>query len=58
MAKGLYRYIFHNTLLCIVDYYSKFSVMRDDVLSADDLIRAAKIMCEEFRLPKWCHRQA
>ena len=31
----------NNTLLCIVDYYSKFPIMKADGLSTDDLIRAA-----------------
>ena len=39
--------------LCIVDYYSKFPVMkRADELSAYHLIRAAKVAFTEFGLPK------
>ena len=35
----------NETLLCIADYYSKFLIMNwADKLSADDLIRAAKVM--------------
>ena len=49
-------FINNNTLACSVDYYSKFPVMRSaDGLSADDLIRAAKIMFVEFELPKILH---
>ena len=40
----------NETLFCIVDYYSKFPVMkRTDVLSADDLRRATKVT-ETFEL--------
>ena len=39
----------NNTLLCVVDYYSTFPIMRKaDRLSADDLIRAVKIVIAEF----------
>ena len=42
-----------NTLLYIVDYYRKFPIMKKaDGLSADDLIRAAKVVFTEFELPK------
>ena len=40
-------------LLCIVDYYSKFPIMKKtDDLMADKLITVASIMSAEFRLPK------
>ena len=43
----------HEKLLYIVYYYSKLPVMRRvDGLSADNLIRAAKVMLAEFGLPK------
>ena len=43
----------NETLLWIADYYSKFPVMnRADRLSADDLIRAIKVLFTEFVLPK------
>ena len=43
----------NNTLLYIVDYYSRFSVMdRDDVLSVDDVIKATKIVFAKFGIPK------
>ena len=43
----------NNTSLCIIDYYSKFSVVKKtDSLSADNLIRADTIVFTEFRLPK------
>ena len=56
-------YIFrinNNTLLCIVDYYSKFPVMkRADGLSGDELIRATKTVFAEFGpLEKKCQIQA
>ena len=39
----------NNTLLCVVDYYSKFPIVeRVDGLSTDDLIKAAKIVFTEF----------
>ena len=45
--------IHNNTLLYIVDYYSKFSVMKKaDGLSADDLVRAVNIFFTEFGPPK------
>ena len=43
----------NKTLLCIVDYYSKFPVIKKRVdLLADNLIRSLKIVCKDFRLPK------
>ena len=43
----------NNTLLCIVDYHSKFPVvMKTDSLSGDNLIRMVKIVFAEFGLPK------
>ena len=43
----------NNMLICIVDYYSKFPIVKKaDGLSADDLIRGAKIVFAEFGLPK------
>ena len=50
-----YWYIFinNNTLLCIVDYFSKFPVMKKaDGLSADHLTRAAIIVFTKFGPPK------
>ena len=42
-----------NMLFFIVDYYSKFHIMKKaDSLSADDIIRAAKIVFTEFGLQK------
>ena len=54
MGNSWCRYIFNNEpLLCIVDYYSKFPVMkRADGLSADDLIKASEIMFVKFGIPK------
>ena len=41
------------TLLRIVDYYSKFPVMKSvEELSAGDLIRAMKVMHTKVGLPK------
>ena len=41
----------NNTLLCIVNYYSKFPVVKKtSCLSADNLIRTAKIVLAEFGL--------
>ena len=55
-AMGIAADIFsitNNMLLCIVDYYSKFPIMKKaDSLSADNLIGTAKIMFTEFKLPK------
>ena len=43
----------NNIPLCVVDYYSKFSIMqRADGLSADDLMRTAKFVFAEFGLSK------
>ena len=43
----------NNTLLCIADYHTKFSIMKKaDALSADDLIREAKAVFTEFGIPK------
>ena len=40
-------------LLCIVDYYSEFPILkRADSLAADDLVTAARIVLTEFGLPK------
>ena len=42
----------NNTLLHIVHYYSKFRIVKEaDGLSADDLIKATKIVYAEFGLP-------
>ena len=42
-----------NMQLCIVGYYSKFSIMKKaEGLPTDDLIGAAKIVFTEFGLPK------
>ena len=43
----------NETLLCIIDYYTKFPVMkRAERLSADDIIRTTKVLFAEFGLPK------
>ena len=43
----------NNMLLCIVDYHRNFPVMKKtDGLSVDDIIKAAKILFKEFKLPK------
>ena len=43
----------NNMLLCIVDDYSTFLIMKEaDGLSAEDLNRAAKIVFSDFGLPK------
>ena len=44
----------NKTLLCIVDYYSKFHIVNKRAvnLHADDLVQAAKIVFTEFRLCK------
>ena len=42
----------NKTLLCIVDYYSKFPFSkRANGLTTDDLIRGTKLMFVEFGLP-------
>ena len=52
-------FIKNNTLLCIVDCYKKFPVVKKIVgLLADDLIRVAKIVFAEFGLQrKECQMQ-
>ena len=55
MGNSWHRYMFdkNETLLCIVDYYRKFPIMkRADGLSADDLIRASKVMFKNLCFPK------
>ena len=43
----------NNTSKCIIDYYSKFPVVKKaDNLLADNLIRVARIVFAEFGLPK------
>ena len=44
----------HNrNYLCIVDYHSKFPVIKKmEDLSADSLILTCKIICSEYSLPK------
>ena len=43
----------NNILLCIVDYYSKFSVVKmEDGLLAYNLFRVVKIVFADFGLPK------
>ena len=43
----------NETLLCIIDYYRKFPVMkRGDGLSTEDLIRTTTLMFPIFGLPK------
>ena len=42
-----------NTLLCIVDYHSKFPIMKKvNSLSPDNLVQTAKLIFAEHRLPK------
>ena len=55
MRGGWHRFcmIKYENLLCIVDYYSKFLVIKKvDSLSDKDLIQAAKVVFDEFDLPK------
>ena len=41
------------TKLCIVDYYSKFPIVKKaNHLACDDLVKAAKVILTEFGLPK------
>ena len=43
----------NKTLLCIVDYYSKFPIVKKaDSITADDLVKADKIVFTKFKLPK------
>ena len=43
----------NNMLLCIVNYYSKFPIMKKaDGLLADNLFRAVRIVFTEFRQTK------
>ena len=43
----------NNTLLCIVDYYSKFPVVKKtNGLSADNMFGVVKILFAKFGLPK------
>ena len=42
----------NKTLPCFVDDYSKFPIVKkEDSLAADDLVKPAKIMFNEFELP-------
>ena len=46
-------FVKNKTLLCIVDYNSKFPIVRKAYsLAADDLVKAAKLVFTEFALPK------
>ena len=41
------------TLLCIVDYHIKFSIMKKaNSVSADDLVQMTRLIFAEYRLPK------
>ena len=41
------------TLLCIVDCHNKFKIVKKvNSLSADDLVKMAKLICAEYRLQK------
>ena len=43
----------NENLLCIVDYYNEFPVMKKvEILSAEDLIQLVKIVFAELGLPK------
>ena len=42
----------NKTLLCIVDHYGKSPIVRAGSLTADDLVKAAKIVFTEFGFPK------
>ena len=43
----------NKTLLCIVDYHSKFSILKKVTsLSADDLAQITKLMFAEYEFPK------
>ena len=48
----------NETLLCIVDYYSKFPLVKKvESISAEDLIWATKVVLAEFGLPRrFCDR--
>ena len=46
-------FVKNKTLLCIVDYYSKFPTVETAVsLTADNLVKAAKFVIIEFELSK------
>ena len=46
-------FVTNKILLCIVDYSSKFSIVKmADSLAAADLVKAAKIMFTKLGLPK------
>ena len=52
MAGANIFFVENETLLCIVDYYRKFLIVkRADSLAADDQLKAAKIVFAEFGLP-------
>ena len=40
----------NKTLLCIVDYYSKFPTVKVTNLSVDDLVQIAKMIFAEYEL--------
>ena len=43
----------NKTLLCIVDYHSKFPIVKKvKALSADDLVQTTKLIFAEYGLPK------
>ena len=45
--------VINKTLLCIVDYYSRFlTVKKTGSLSEDDLVQRAKLIFAEYGLPK------
>ena len=47
----------NKTILCIVDYNSKFPIVKKvGSLSADDLVQTAKLMFAEYGIPKNCLR--
>ena len=51
-ATDVFFIIINKTLLCIVDYYSKFPIIKKaDSLAVDGLVKAVKIAFVEFGLP-------
>ena len=45
-------FVKNKTLVCIVNYYSQFPIVKKPSLTADDLVEAAKIVFIQFGFPK------
>ena len=49
---GMLFLVKHKTVVCTVDYYSEFPIVKSDCLAVDDLVKVFKVIFGEFGLPR------